>query len=215
MCPYLREAALAPDAAPYPYSDARRPPPGADPYGQPFPAPQGAVRPPSATLHSAAPPPQSADPDADAGPPPSDAGSPPPYSDAAPPSQGAAPYGDARTMMTRGLCPRGLKARRLLARSGTNQNVVPALWPGDGSWTRPRRWETSNSCAQCSLTSIGKEQAARFVDGREELGRRRKAQSSISVREKQPADPPVSKRPTQPSLRQRGFFRYRVANTED
>ena len=71
-----------------------------------------------------------------------------------------------RTMMTRGLCPRGLKARRLLARSGTNQNVVPALWPGDGSWTRPRRWETSNSCAQCSLTSIGKEQAARFVDGR-------------------------------------------------
>ena len=95
VCPYLREAALAPDGAPYPYSDARRPPPGADPYGQPFPPRQGAVRPPSATLHSAVPPPQSADPDADAGRPPSDAGSPPPYSDAAPPSQGAAPYGDA------------------------------------------------------------------------------------------------------------------------
>ena len=58
VCPYLREAALAPDGAPYPYSDARRPPPGADPYGQPFPPRQGAVRPPSATLHSAVPPPQ-------------------------------------------------------------------------------------------------------------------------------------------------------------
>ncbi len=95
LCPYLREAALAPDAAPYPYIDARRPPPGADPYGQPLPPPQAAVRQPSATLHSAAPPPQSADPDADAGQPPSDTGRPPPYSDAAPPSQGAAPYGDA------------------------------------------------------------------------------------------------------------------------
>ena len=95
LCPYLREAALAPDAAPYPYIDARRPPPSADPYGQPLPPPQGAVRPPSATLHSAPPPPPSADPDADAGRPPSDTGRPPPYSDAAPPSQGAAPYGDA------------------------------------------------------------------------------------------------------------------------
>jgi len=95
LCPYLREAALAPDAAPYPYIDATRPPPSADPYGQPLPPPQGAVRPPSATLHSAPPPPPSADPDADAGRPPSDTGRPPPYSDAAPPSQGAAPYGDA------------------------------------------------------------------------------------------------------------------------
>ena len=55
LCPYLREAALAPDATPYPYIDAKRPPPGADPYGQPLPPPQRAVRAPSATLHSAAP----------------------------------------------------------------------------------------------------------------------------------------------------------------
>ena len=40
-----------------------------------------------------------------------------------------------RAMMTRGLCPRGLKGRRLLARSSLLRictNVVPALWPGEG-----------------------------------------------------------------------------------
>ena len=94
LCPYLREAALAPDAAPYPYSDARRPPPGADPHGQPLPPPQGAVRPPSATLRSAVPPPQLADPDADAGRPPSDTGRLPPYSNATPPPPGDAPGDD-------------------------------------------------------------------------------------------------------------------------
>lgn len=79
LCPYLREAALAPEPAPYPYSDAR---PG--PYGAPQAPPSNTARPPAATLHSAAPPPQSLDPDADIG-------RPPPYSDAAPPPEGPAP----------------------------------------------------------------------------------------------------------------------------
>ena len=99
LCPYLREAAASRDAAPY--LDARRPPPGADPDGDPGAPPQGAVRPPpGATPYSnAAPPPQSADPYNDAGRPPPGAGRPPPganpYSDAAPPPRGSAPYGDA------------------------------------------------------------------------------------------------------------------------
>lgn len=80
LCPYLKEAALAPDAAPYPYSDAR---PG--PYGAPQAPPRNTAQPPSATLHTAAPQSQSVDPDVDTG-------RPPPYSDAAPPPQGAAPY---------------------------------------------------------------------------------------------------------------------------
>jgi hypothetical protein len=93
LCPYLREATLAPDAAPYPHSDAR---PGADPYGTPQAPQPGTARPPSATLHTAAPPPEAVDPDGDARRlPPSDTGRPPPYSNAAPPPQGAAPYGDA------------------------------------------------------------------------------------------------------------------------
>ena len=79
VCPYLREAALAPDGAPYPYSDAR---PGA--YGAPQAPPLNTARPPSATLHTAAPPPQSLDSDADTG-------RPPPNSDAAPPPQSSAP----------------------------------------------------------------------------------------------------------------------------
>ena len=93
LCPYLREATLAPDAAPYPHSDAR---PGADPYGAPQAPQPGTARPPNATLHTAAPPPEAVDPDGDAGRvPPSDTGRPPPYSNAAPHPQGAAPYGDA------------------------------------------------------------------------------------------------------------------------
>jgi hypothetical protein len=91
-CPYLREAALAPDAAPY--VDARRPPPGADYYGDPGPPP-GARLPPGATPYGTAPPPQAADPYADARRPPPDTGRPQPYSDEAPPPQGAPPYGDA------------------------------------------------------------------------------------------------------------------------
>ena len=94
LCPYLREAALAPDAAPY--VDARRPPPGADYYGEPGPPP--GARPPGATPYGTAPPPQAADPYADARQPPPDNGRPlhtTPYSDEAPPPQGAPPYGDA------------------------------------------------------------------------------------------------------------------------
>ena len=41
LCPYLREAALAPDAPPYPYVEGRRPPPGADPYSEQTPPPPG------------------------------------------------------------------------------------------------------------------------------------------------------------------------------
>ncbi len=98
LCPYLREAALAPDAAPYPYVEGQRPPPGADPYYSDQAPPPGPPRPPGATPYGA-PPPQAADPYADAGRPPSDYGRPPPgaepYNDGAPPPQGAAPYGNA------------------------------------------------------------------------------------------------------------------------
>ena len=86
LCPYLREAALAPDAAPYPHVDATRPPPGADPYAY------GAQPPPGAAPYGTAPPPQAADPYADAGRPPPGAA---PYNGEAPPPQGAGPYGDA------------------------------------------------------------------------------------------------------------------------
>ena len=79
LCPYLREAALAPDAAPYPYSDAR---PG--PYGAPQAPPPNIARPPSATLRTAEPPRQSLDPE-------SDTGRSPPYNDAVPPPQSSAP----------------------------------------------------------------------------------------------------------------------------
>jgi len=79
LCPYLREAALAPEPAPYPYSDARP-----SPYGAPQAPPSNTARPPAATLHSAAPPPQSLDPDADTG-------RPPPYNDVASPPQSAVP----------------------------------------------------------------------------------------------------------------------------
>jgi hypothetical protein len=72
LCPYLREAALAPD------TDKRL-----GPYGAPQAPSPNTARPPSATLHSAAPP-QSLDPDADTG-------RPPPYKDAASPPQSAAP----------------------------------------------------------------------------------------------------------------------------
>ena len=92
LCPYLKEAALAPDAAPY--VDARRPPPGPDYYVEPGPPP-GARLPPGATPYGTAPPPQAADPYADARRSPPDTGRPPPYSDEAPPPQGAPPYGDA------------------------------------------------------------------------------------------------------------------------
>lgn len=96
-CPYLREAAVSPDAAPY--IDARRPPPAADPYGDPGPPPQGAARPPPAATpyNAAVPPRQSTDPYSDPGPSPQRAarGATPYNSDAAPPPQGAAPYGDA------------------------------------------------------------------------------------------------------------------------
>ena len=64
VCPYLRGAALAPDAAPYPHSDAR---PGADPHGAPQVPQPGTARPPNAALHTAAPPPEAVDPDGDAG----------------------------------------------------------------------------------------------------------------------------------------------------
>ena len=98
LCPYLREAALAPDAAPYPYVEGRRPPPGADPYSEQTPPPPGPARPPGTTPYGA-PPPQAADPYADAGRPPSDYGTPPPgaepYNDGGPPPQGQAPYGNA------------------------------------------------------------------------------------------------------------------------
>ena len=95
LCPYLREAALAPDAAPY--VDARRPPPGADYYGEPGPPP--GARPPGATPYNAAvPPPQSADPYGDPGPPPQGAVRPPlgatPYNAAVPLRQSADPYSD-------------------------------------------------------------------------------------------------------------------------
>jgi hypothetical protein len=93
LCPYLREAALAPDAAPYPYVEGRRPPPGADPYSEQTPPPPGPARPPGATPYGA-PPPQAADPYADAGRPPSDYGTPPPgadpYNDEGPPPHGNA-----------------------------------------------------------------------------------------------------------------------------
>ena len=123
LCPYLREAALAPDATPYPYIDARRPPPGADPYGQPLPPPQRAVRAPSATLHSAAPRPQLAHPDADAGRPPSDdTGRLPPYST----STGCTPPMEMRRAMTkRGLRPRGQKDPLLL---GKSKRQEPLAW---------------------------------------------------------------------------------------
>ena len=95
LCPYLKEAALAPDAAPY--VDARRPPPGPDYYGEPAPPP-GARLPPGATPYGAVPPPQAADPYADARQPPPDTGRPlrtTPHSEETPPPQGAPPYGDA------------------------------------------------------------------------------------------------------------------------
>ncbi len=109
LCPYLREAALAPDVAPYPYVEGRRPPPGADPYyGEQTPPPPGPPRPPGATPYGA-PPPQAADPYADAGRPPSDYGTPgaEPYNDEGPPPQGQAPYGNAPSDDEEGPSPSG------------------------------------------------------------------------------------------------------------